>query len=169
MEDYAAKYASWWRAAEPTTPRLGPSIRLDDKLRRESLAEHSIQEMKERLRRYPGVRVKREVWREDLLKALRRMAGDCLGFPGSGLEQLFTLGALEATRRFIRDARTFDPDIGDDSLFQALVLSANRALVFQPLWRAEIRADQVSDSGELQAASAPSNRQESEVLYRRLC
>jgi hypothetical protein len=55
-----------------------------------------------------------------LLHALRRIAGDYLEHDAEGLDRLFADEALEATRQFIREARTFAPGIADQSLFQAL-------------------------------------------------
>jgi hypothetical protein len=76
--------------------------------------------MEARLRRWPASPAKRPAWRQDLLDALRRIAGDYLDGDAEGLDRLFTAEALEATRQFIRQARAFAPAITDQSLFQAL-------------------------------------------------
>jgi len=48
------------------------------------------------------------------------MAGDYLEYDADGLNRLFTAEALEGTRQFVREAKTFAPAITDQNLFQAL-------------------------------------------------
>ncbi len=120
LERYAARCAVLWKAAEPVTPDLGRPTTASDKLRRERKTEECLEEVKRRLRRYPRSTEARGVWCRDFLKAAREMASGCLGFPDAGLKLLFTEPALEATRRFVREARAFDPSLSEESLLQAL-------------------------------------------------
>jgi hypothetical protein len=99
---------------------LGPVIPPSQKIERESRATRQLEEIKTRLRQFPRSREQRAVWRQNLLNTARDMAGRTLDLPNAGLKLFFTTAGLEATRRFVRDAKVFDSGISDDSLFQAL-------------------------------------------------
>jgi len=120
VEGYTSKYAALWEAAEATPPRLGPIISPGQKLERESSATRQFEGIKTKLRQVPRLREQREVWRQNLLNTARDLAGRILDLSEAGLRLLFTQAGLEATRRFVRDAKSFDSGISDDSLLQAL-------------------------------------------------
>jgi hypothetical protein len=117
---YAAKCAAAWATANDASHGFGATVSLATKLEHEHHADQYAEEMETMLRAWPASPAKRATWREDLLRALRRMAGDYLMCDAEGLDRLFTAEALEATRQFIREARAFAPAITDESLFQAL-------------------------------------------------
>ena len=118
------------KATRPGAPQLGlrpaPTLRvrsdrfLAAKLEREQRADRYVEEIERRLRQWPASPARRASWRQDLLHALRRIAGDYLERDAEGLDRLFTTEAMEATRQFVREARAFAPAITDQSLFQAL-------------------------------------------------
>jgi hypothetical protein len=120
IEGYAAKCAAAWTEAHADLSRFGATVELAAKLEREQRAERYVKEMEARLRRWPTSPAGRATWRQELLTAMRRIAGDYLDGDAEGLDQLFTAEGLEATRQFVRQARTFAPVITDQSLFQAL-------------------------------------------------
>jgi hypothetical protein len=120
IEAYAVKCAAAWAEAKAAPHEFGVSIPLAAKLEHERRADRYVDEMEGLLRRWPASPAKRGVWRQNLLHALRRMAGDYLECDADGLNRLFTAEAMEATRQFVREARAFAPAITDDSLFQAL-------------------------------------------------
>ncbi|MGO8931814.1 MAG: hypothetical protein ACLQU3_33585 [Limisphaerales bacterium] len=119
-QGYAAKCAAFWAEASATSSGFGATVDLTAKLEREHRADRYVEEMEARLRRCPASPARRAVWRQDLLDAVRRIAGDYLEGNAEGLDRLFTAEALEATRQFIRQARAFAPAITDQNLFQAL-------------------------------------------------
>jgi hypothetical protein len=116
----AAKCAAAWAEAASMTASFGAAIDLAEKLEREQRADRYAKEIEAHLRCWPAARARRAAWRHDLLNAVRRMAGDYLQGNADGLQQLFTVEAMEATRQFIRQARAFAPAITDQDLFQAL-------------------------------------------------
>ena len=70
--------------------------------------------------RYPEAPAEREPWRERLRERVSRFGAERLGWP-AGYRQLFFADAfLDATARFSREARAFDPTIGAEELMQAL-------------------------------------------------
>jgi hypothetical protein len=95
-------------------------VPVPDKLKREAEADRQAEEIKGRMRAFPRSREKRGAWREDLLNTAREMAQGSLGLPDDGLRLFFNRAGLEATRRFVRDAKAFDSGVDDQSLFQAL-------------------------------------------------
>jgi hypothetical protein len=117
---YAAKCAAAWTEANATSAGFGTTIDLAAKLEREHRADRYAEEIEARLRRWPASPARRANWRQGLLDAARRIAGDYLEGDAEGLDRLFTAEALEATRQFVRQARAFAPAITDQSLFQAL-------------------------------------------------
>ena len=119
-EGYAAKCAAAWAESNTTAPGFGVTVCLAAKLEREQRADRYLDEVERILRQWPASPAKRDIWRRDLLHALRRIAGDYLGCDAEGLNRLFTAEALEATRQFVREAKAFAPAITDESLFQAL-------------------------------------------------
>ena len=119
-DGYAAKCAAAWTEANAASTVFGATVDLAAKLEREHRGDRYGEEMEARLRRWPASPAKRGVWRQDLLDAVRRIAGDYLEGEAEGLDRLFTAEALEATRQFVRQARAFAPAITDQSLFQAL-------------------------------------------------
>ena len=119
-EGYAAKCAEAWAEAGATCSGFGATVDLAAKLEREHRADRYVQEMEVKLRRWPASPARRASWRQDLLDAVRRIAGDYLDGDAEGLDRLFTAEALEATRQFVRQAKAFAPAITDQSLFQAL-------------------------------------------------
>src|ERR1035441_8475825 len=120
IEAYAVKCAAAWAEAKAAPHEFGVSILLPTKLEHERRADRYVDEMEGLLRRWPASPAKRGVWRQNLLDALRRMAGDYLECEADGLNRLFTAEAMEATRQFVREARAFAPAMTDESLFQAL-------------------------------------------------
>lgn len=117
---YVARHEALWESIEAATLDLGPPIPLPDKLKRESRIDGQLEEIKSRLREFPRSRNRREGWRNTFLNTMREMADTSLGLPNAGLELFFTSAGLEATRRFVAEARTFDPSMSDDNLLQAL-------------------------------------------------
>ncbi len=120
IEGYGAKCAEAWAEANAGSLEFGRAVCLAAKLEREHRADLYHEHIESTLRRWPASAAKRAVWRQDLLRALRQMAGDCLECDAEGLNRLFTAEALEATGLFVRQARAFAPAITDESLFQAL-------------------------------------------------
>src|SRR5208283_3189341 len=120
VDGHTTRYARLWEAADVVTPCLGPAVSLSEKLEREAHAERQLEEINGRLRGFPRSREKRGAWREALLNAARAAARSSLGLSDDGLRLFFTRKGLEATRRFVSDARAFDAGISDESLFQAL-------------------------------------------------
>ena len=119
-ESYAVKCAAAWAEANDIPSGFGATVDLAAKLDREHRADRYVEEIEARLRRCPASPARRATWRQDLLDAVRRIAGDYLEGDAEGLDQLFTTEGLEATRQFVRQARAFAPAITDQSLFQAL-------------------------------------------------
>jgi hypothetical protein len=120
VDGYTARYAALWEAAEAATPRLGPDITLSEKIDREAQANRQLQEIKSHLQESPRCREQRETWCEALLPKVKEMARCNLGLAGAGLDLFFTRAGVEATRRFVRDAKQFEPSMTDEGLFQAL-------------------------------------------------
>ena len=79
-----------------------------------------LEEIRQSLLRAPKLSARRGPWREALLSAMRQMAKRCLDSPEGNVDLFFTEAAFEATRQFIRKARTFEPKISEQDLFQAL-------------------------------------------------
>jgi hypothetical protein len=119
-ERSAAKCAAAWTEANAASFGFGATVDLAAKLEREQRAERYVKEIESRLRRWPTSPARRATWRQELLEAMRRVAGDYLEGDTEGLDRLFTPEGLEATRQFVRQARAFAPDITDQNLFQAL-------------------------------------------------
>jgi hypothetical protein len=101
-------------------PCLGPHVPLSRKLEREAQATRHMEEIESRLQRFPRSPKSRTAWRETLLHQTKELARRCLGFPAGGLRLLFNRKGMEVTRDFVRAAKSFDPGIKDESLFQAL-------------------------------------------------
>ena len=117
---YAARCAAACAVANDASHGFGATVSLATKLEQEHRADRYAEEMETMLRAWPASPAKRATWRQDLLRALRRMAGDYLTCDSEGLDRLFTAEALDATSQFVREARAFAPAISDESLFQAL-------------------------------------------------
>jgi hypothetical protein len=120
IEDYTTGCAALWKAADSSTPKLGPGVRPEEQAGHERQADECIADIDRRLRQYPRTKAKREAWREDFLRTLQAMAKNCLGFPETGLKLFFNPTAMDATRQFIRNAKGFAPTMSDESVFQAL-------------------------------------------------
>jgi hypothetical protein len=119
-EGYSVKCAVAWAEANDIPSGFGATVDLAAKLDREHRADRYVEEIEAKLRRCPASPARRATWRQDLLDAVRRIAGDYLEGAAEGLDQLFTAEGLEETRQFVRQARAFAPAITDQSLFQAL-------------------------------------------------
>jgi hypothetical protein len=117
---HIARHKALWESIEAPMPNLGPAIPLADKFQREARANRQFAQFKSRLQQFPRSRKKRESWRHSLLIAMREMAANSLGLPGAGLELFFTRSTLEATRRFVVEAKAFDASRNDENLLQAL-------------------------------------------------
>ena len=119
-ERSAAKCAADWTEANAASFGFGATVDLAAKVEREQRAERCVEEIESKLRRWPTLPARRATWRQELLEAMRRVAGDYLEGDTEGLDRLFTAEGLEATRQFVRQARAFAPGITDQNLFQAL-------------------------------------------------
>jgi hypothetical protein len=137
LDRFTDKCVGLWEDAALTLPRLGAPIPLSCKHEREALATREMTEIEKRLRRVPRSPKNRNVWGEALLRRTKTLARGCLGFPDGGLQLLFNRQGLEATREFVRAAKSFDPCIKDASLFQALrnvwIVNTIQSLLDKPL------------------------------------
>src|ERR1035441_5792927 len=75
---YAVKCAAAWAVANDAFHGFGATVPLTTKLEHEHRADRYAEEMETMLCGWPASPAKRATWREDLLCALRRMAGDYL-------------------------------------------------------------------------------------------
>ena len=105
---------------EQTTYGFGAAVSLAEKVAREHRADQDLEAIEAILRRWPASPAKRKAWRQALLAAMRRIAQEQMACDAEALNQLLNAEGLEATRQFLRDARTFAPAISDKDLFQAL-------------------------------------------------
>jgi hypothetical protein len=120
LDGYAATSECRWRAhSEPGD--WGAPVPLEDKLTRESSSARHLKVAEALLRQCPASPARRrKLWREGVLAETRAAARECLAFPESGIDLLFTSTAMDAANQFVEEARTFDPEINDKSLLQAM-------------------------------------------------
>src|ERR1039457_4002341 len=85
---YAVKCAAAWATANDACRGFGATVSLATKLEHEHRADRYAEEMETMLRASPASPTKRATWREGLLRALRRMAGDYLTCASEGLDRL---------------------------------------------------------------------------------
>jgi hypothetical protein len=120
QEDLTTRYVEAWLAAATALHQPWPTVDRKQKLCHETQIEECIARFKKMAQRYPRMPARRELWHQQLLDELRQLATGCFGLPETGVNRLFTRAALEASRQFIHDARTFDPRLSDENLFQAM-------------------------------------------------
>jgi hypothetical protein len=120
LDRYAATSECIWRArSEPGD--WGAPVPLEDKLTRESSSARHLKVAEALLRQRPASPARRpKRWREGVLAETRTAARECLAFPESGIDLLFTSTAMDAASQFVEEARAFDPEINDKSLLQAM-------------------------------------------------
>src|ERR1039458_898171 len=70
---YAARCAAAWATASDVSHGFGATVSLATKLEQENRADQYAEEMETMLRAWPASQSKRATWREDLLRALRRI------------------------------------------------------------------------------------------------
>jgi len=120
IENFTTGYANLWRTAPGGPPRLEPGFSPGEQAERESRADRESEQLKARLRQFPGRPEERAAWRANLLERARQMAGRILNLDGRGLRLFFTAEGLEATQQCVNEARNFDPKLSEHSLHQAL-------------------------------------------------
>lgn len=120
IQAHVTKYVREWEATGRKRPNWGPIASTLEKESNEREANRHIQELRRLLLNCPKVPAGRETWRRMLLNALRPAAACGCGAGHADVDILFTESAMEATQRFIREARQFEPRISEEDLFQAL-------------------------------------------------
>ncbi len=116
----SAKYqAQWWRTSTEL-PDLGPLIPRRRQRHNERRIDGFADRLESDLLTYPGGGAERRAWGERLRAALRGFGEDVLAIPEAEREVIFSDEYFEATARFAREARAFDPELKIHDLSQAL-------------------------------------------------
>jgi hypothetical protein len=134
---YAVRCSAAWTQAQHAANGFGAAVSVAEKQEREHRADQDSEAIEAILRRWPRSPAKREAWRQALLEVMRRLAHEHMACDAEALDQLLNAEGVEATRQFLRDARTFAPAISDKDLFQALrnvwVIHSVQLLLHSPI------------------------------------
>jgi hypothetical protein len=120
LAGYVAHYTDLWACARcvPPTPDLAFSP--EQQHRNEREVDRLIGLMEKTLPDCPDDAFKREAWRERLLREVRKVAGERLGYSQSHLSIIFSPAYFSVTREFVHEAKSFDSAISPEALSQAL-------------------------------------------------
>lgn len=117
---FADYYAGLWAGTpcNPPTPDLAFS--LEEQRRNEREMDRLVGFIEKRLTDCPDDALRREAWRERLLREVQKVAGERLAYPRSHLRIIFSPAYLSVTRAFVHKARSYDRAITPEALSQAL-------------------------------------------------
>ncbi len=117
----AATSARWWRTPRHL-PDFGPRISRWRQWRNQRHTNHFADRLETELLAYPVGDTAREqkAWRDRLRHQLRHFGGNVMALPADQREVIFSDAYFDATSRFAREARAFDPELKIHDLSQAL-------------------------------------------------
>jgi hypothetical protein len=114
------KHAALWIETPCATPVVGRTYRTDEQRANGESGDRFTAEVEHALSTYPSQRGDQDNWRRHIGVQFRRFAKQCLGYSDELLNVLLTSQNLEATRKFVHQATTFDSEVDIDDLHQAL-------------------------------------------------
>ncbi len=111
--------ALWWRTSTEL-PDFGPRIPRWRQWRNERRIDRFADRLEDELLAFPDGEAERQAWRDQLRAALRGFSQDVLAVPEVERRVIFSDEYFDATARFAREARAFDPGLEIHDLSQAL-------------------------------------------------
>ncbi len=111
--------ARWWRT--PTDlPDLGPELPRRRQRRNQRRIDRFADRLEAEVLACPAGEAERRAWRDRLRDMLRDFGDDVVALPEAERRVIFSDDYFEATARFAREARAFDPGLEIHDLSQAL-------------------------------------------------
>lgn len=121
VESLVRDYGLLWKGAGSTPLPLGRILPMKDKRVVERDLSSLIDKVSKENRSLRNARSGPESDKlEETAAALRPVLKKILGLADLSLETVYDSRFVESTRRFLRSARDFDPELGIDSVYQAL-------------------------------------------------
>ncbi len=114
------RYCELWRATARATPRVGPPTGSLQRWRNARASRRLIDRLAAEIPCYPEAEADRGPWRDGLRELVSRFGERRLGWPAGYRRLVFADAFFDATTRFSREARAFDPALDTGALMQAL-------------------------------------------------
>lgn len=119
MQNYTEQYSGIWESCSNQLPGFSKSYCKSEKLERQVILDQFLKSIKlfrkERFNRKSMTEIDERLFFENTREFLR----DGLDFTESQLEMMFSDDLIEVTRKFVRQAKAFDPDLSFPEIFQA--------------------------------------------------
>ncbi len=116
---FTDELARWWRECETRAPGLGPAYREAEQSAREAEMDRFLDAVSSQLKRLPKSRADRASAEERLTAAFRRFAAHGLGFSAAEVELLVSGGFTRTAKELAQAARSLDPGVTGEDIFQA--------------------------------------------------
>jgi hypothetical protein len=119
IQNYTEKYAEIWENCSIQMPEFSKVYLKNDKLSKEKFLDQFLETIKAfRKDRFRGKSFT-EADQQLFLRNIRGFLRNGLDFTDGQLELMFSDEMVEITRSFVRQAKTFDPEIAFNDIFQA--------------------------------------------------
>jgi hypothetical protein len=115
-----ALHVERWRTTDDAPPILGEPVARPRQRENAVAAERLLEEVARRGKHYPDSEPARRRWRAEIRETVRRFGEERLGWPDGYRSLLLAEAFYEATARFVRETRAFDPDAQLEDVGQAL-------------------------------------------------
>lgn len=120
LECLQERYRRLWRSTSEATPRVGPPTRWRQRWHNGRASRRLVDHLAIEIGRCPEHQAGQRAWRDRLRETVSRFGEARLGWPAGYRQLLFADAFFDASVRFGREARRFDPELETGELMQAL-------------------------------------------------
>jgi hypothetical protein len=120
LEYCVDRHAALWAGTRCSPPMPDVTFSSKEQRRNEREVDRLITFIENELSGFPEDVMQRRTWRARLLREIRKVAAERLGYPASHLQIIFSPEYFHVTRSFVHRARSFDGCISTEALSQAL-------------------------------------------------
>ncbi|MBC8390739.1 MAG: hypothetical protein H8E13_22150 [Actinobacteria bacterium] len=118
-EKYIEQFITLWLECSTQIPPLGVKYSYKDKLSREIQLEEFLQKVKKGQGERTKLKRNNSSYAKVIFPAIRTLLKSAFNFEDNHLDIILSDSYIEATKKFIRTGRRFDPNLSMEDIFQA--------------------------------------------------
>lgn len=119
LKNYTEQYSGIWESCSNRLPAFSKSFCKSEKLERQIILDQFLKSIKSFRKERINGKSMTEVDERLFFENTRDFLRNGLDFTESQLEMMFSEDLIEVTRKFVRQAKAFDPDLSFPEIFQA--------------------------------------------------
>jgi len=119
LQNFTDRYSEIWETCSTRLPQFPKSYSSSEKLQKEQILDQFLKTIKAFRKERINGKSKKEFNERLFFEDTRDFLRNGLDFSNSQLDLMFSDELIEVTKMFVRQARTFDPDLTFHDIFQA--------------------------------------------------